>query len=116
MFKLINAGLVLGVLISSFFLYSLEHATRGLERNIARTEKKITDEREKIKLLNAEWTSLARPERIQHLADQQLHLKNLEAQQFVPLAEIGTKVPQSPPIKLEAQNSDPIGKMLENLQ
>ena len=116
MFKLVNAALVLAVLVSAFFSYSLEHTTRGLERNIAKTEKKIIDEREKIKLLNAEWASLARPERIQHLAEVQLHLKNLEAQQFVPLNEIGTRVPQSPPIKLEAQNSDPIGNMLENLQ
>ena len=116
MFKLTNAALVICVLVSAFFLYSLEHATRGFERNIAKTEKQIIDEREKIKLLNAEWTSLTRPERIQHLAEEQLHLKNLQAQQFVPLAEIGAKVPQTPPIKLEAQNADPIGNMLEKLQ
>ncbi|MDE2383224.1 MAG: cell division protein FtsL [Alphaproteobacteria bacterium] len=116
MIKLANAFLVVNVLIAAFFLYSLEHATRALERNIAKTEKSITDERERIKLLNAEWASLTRPDRIQKMAEEQLGLKTIQAQQFVPLADIGAKVPQTPPVKLEAQNADAIGKMLETLQ
>ena len=116
MLKFINAMLVMTVLLAAFFLYSLEHTTRSYERNIARVEKSIIDEREKIKLLNAEWASLTRPDRLQKLADEQLHLKTIEAQQFVPMAQIGARVPQSPPVKLEAQNSDEIGKMLESLQ
>ena len=116
MVKLVNAMLVVSVLFAAFFLYSLEHATRSLERSIAKTEKSIIDEREKIKLLNAEWASLTRPDRLQKLAEEQLHLKTVEAEQFVPLAQIGARVPQTPPVKLEAQNSDEIGKMLESLQ
>ena len=34
MHKLFNAFLVLTVLVSGFILYTLEHATRGLERQI----------------------------------------------------------------------------------
>ena len=116
MVKLINAMLVMTVLIAAFFLYSLEHATRSLERSIAKAEKSITGEHEKIKVLDAEWASLTRPDRLQKLAEEQLHLKTVEAQQFVPMAEIGARVPQTPPVKLEAQNSDEIGKMLESLQ
>ena len=92
------------------------HTTRSLERSIAKTEKSIIDEREKIKLLNAEWASLTRPDRLQKLAEEQLHFKTVEAQQFVPRAQIGGRVPQTPPVKLEAQNADEIGKMLESLQ
>ena len=38
MHKFFNACLVLAVLVSAFFLYSLEHSTRGLERNIAKLQ------------------------------------------------------------------------------
>ena len=116
MFKVFNAMLVCAVLASAFVLYSLEHSTRGLERSIAKTEKKIIDEQERIKLLNAEWASLTKPNRIQKIAEEQLHLQTLKAQQFIVPSEIASKVPSSPPIKLEAQTSDAIGDMLEKLQ
>jgi cell division protein FtsL len=116
MFKLFNAALVCGVLVAAFFLYSLEHATRALERNIAKTEHQISDEREKIKLLNAEWANLTQPDRVQKIAEEQLHLQNVEAKQFVPLADLKTKLPDEPPVKLEAQGTDAIGAMLEKLQ
>ena len=116
MLKLLNAALVATVLSAAFVLYTQEHSTRRLERNIAKAEKQIIQEREKIKLLNAEWATLSRPERIQKLAEEQLHLQVVQPQQFVPLAEVGAHLPKSPPIKLEAQNSDEIGAMLEKLQ
>ena len=116
MLKLINAALVGLILCSAFFLYSQEHATRKLERLIAKTEKQMNDEREKIKLLDAEWASLTRPDRIQTIAENQLHLKVLQSQQFVPLAEAASHLPQTPALKLEAHNSDEIGAMLEKLQ
>ncbi|MBG1231962.1 cell division protein FtsL [Aestuariivirga litoralis] len=116
MFKLFNAALVCTVLVSAFFLYSLEHATRALERNITKAERQITQEREKIKLLNAEWANLTQPERVQKIAQEQLHLQNMKAQQYVPLAELKDHLPEEPPVKLEAQGSDAIGAMLEKLQ
>ena len=39
MHKFLNFILVLTVLISGFVLYSLEHRTRGLERDIVRAER-----------------------------------------------------------------------------
>jgi len=116
MLKLINAALVCAVLFCAFFLYSQEHATRKLERAIAKAEKQTIEEHEKIKLLDAEWAALTRPERIQKIAEEQLHLTVTQAQQFVPLAEVGARLPQSPPMKLEAHNTDEIGAMLEKLQ
>lgn len=116
MFKLFNAALVCAVLTAAFFLYSLEHATRALERNIAKSERQITDEREKIKLLNAEWANLTQPERVQKIAQEQLGLQNVEAKQFVTLDDLKAKLPDEPPVKLEAQGKDTIGAMLEKLQ
>lgn len=116
MHKLFNAVLVLAVLISGFLLYSLEHATRGLERQIAGLERRISDSKENIKLLSAEWSSLTRPDRLQRLAEDHLHLQSIKAQQMVGSNDIGQLVPPEPIIKLEAQDKDPIGDILKKMQ
>ena len=116
MHKLFNFILVAAVLISGFALYSLEHQTRGLERDIARTERGIDAEVENMRFLNAEWSSLTRPDRLQKLAEQHLGLTTLKAQQIVKLDELGQKVPAEPIVKLEAQGADPIGAIIDKMQ
>ena len=116
MHKLFNAILVLTVLISGFLLYSLEHATRGLERDIATIQQRISGTKEEIKLLKAEWSSLIRPDRLQRLAETHLKLQTLKAQQIVKLGELGQRVPPEPIVKLEAQDRDPIGDILQKIQ
>lgn len=116
MHKLFNAVLVLAVLVSGFFLYSLEHATRGMEREIAATRARISGARENMKLLSAEWSSLTRPDRLQRLAAQHLKLQTLQARQIVRFDELGQRVPPEPIIKLEEQDKDPIGDILGKMQ
>ncbi len=77
MHKFFNACLMLVVLVSGFILYSLEHSTRGLERNIAKLQRGISEERESIKVLGAEWSSLMRPDRLQKLAQENLKLQTV---------------------------------------
>ena len=116
MIKLFNAILVLTVLVSGFVLYSLEHATRGAERHIAKLKSGIADEKESIKLLKAEWSSLTRPERLQRLAKDHLELSTITASQFVKLEELGQRVPAEPIMMLEAEGKDPIGDILKKMQ
>jgi cell division protein FtsL len=116
MVKIFNAMIVMGVLISAFFLYSLEHSTRELERQVAKLKSGISDERESIKLLNAEWSSLTRPERIQKIAEEQLKLLPMTASQIASVAELPEKIPAMPVINLEPQGTDPIGAILEKMQ
>ena len=116
MLKIVNACLVLAVLVTGYSLYSLEHATRGAERRIATTERKIDEAREAIKLLNAEWSSLTRPERIQKLAMEHLALEPTRASQFVSVDDLLTKVPETVPVKLEEEGKDPIGDILKEMQ
>lgn len=116
MIKFANAILVACVLGGGFLLYSLEHETRGLEREIAKTQKAIADEREQTKMLNAEWASLTRPDRLQKIAEEDLKLQTITASQIVTLEQLPSKVPDQPVVKLEAQNSDPIGAILEKMQ
>ena len=116
MHKLFNAVLVLAVLVSGFILYSLEHQTRGLERQVAALQKKIVDSREDMKLLDAEWSSLARPDRVKDLASKYLNLQTMQASQIVKTEELAQKVPAEPAVKLEAKDSDPIGAILQKMQ
>ena len=116
MHKFINFILVVTLLVSGFILYSLEHTTRGIEREIAKYERGIEEETENMRLLNAEWSSLTRPDRLRALAEQHLGLSTLKAKQIVKLEEIGTKVPAEPIIKLEAEGSDPIGAIIDEMQ
>ena len=116
MHKFLNAILVLTVLVSGFMLYSLEHATRGTEREIAKLQSGIADEHEQIKLLNAEWSSLTRPDRLQALAAEHLKLETIHAAQVVSPEELASKVPAEPVVKLEADGKDPIGDILDKMQ
>lgn len=116
MFKLTNSILVILVLASATALYSLEFKTRGLEREIARTRQEISDTSESIKLLNAEWSSLTRPERIQRMAEKELNMQVMKAQQVVRVEDLAGQIPDAPEVKLEKEGSDPIGDILKKMQ
>lgn len=116
MIKVINAFLVVTVLVAAFFMYSLEHSSRGLERQIAKLKNGINDERETIKLLDAEWASLTRPDRLQKMAEEKLKLQPVKATQIISVADVSTKIPDSPVIKLDDKTVDPIGAILEKMQ
>lgn len=82
MIKLINSLLMLGVLVSGFYMYSLEHSKRSAQREIVQIKAKIAEREENIKLLVAEWSSLTRPERIEMLAKKKLGLGRVTVEQF----------------------------------
>ena len=116
MHKFLNAILVLTVLVSGFFLYTLEHQTRGLERQIAKLDHGIVEEQDNVKFLDAEWSSLTRPDRLKQLAQQHLGLETLRARQILKPEELAARVPAEPIIKLEADGSDPIGAIIDKMQ
>jgi cell division protein FtsL len=113
--KLITGLLVLGVLVSAAVLYKLEHTTRDLENEIAAVKRDTQNNVEAIKLLKAEWASLTRPERIQQLAEQNLKLAPVHAQQFVTAEELATRVPAAA-IVADETKTDAIGALLEKMQ
>jgi cell division protein FtsL len=114
--KLFNSFLVLSVLCSAAVLYRLEHATRGLEREIAQVKRDTQNDVEAVKLLKAEWASLTRPERIQQLAEQNLKLAPIHAQQFVTEAELASRVPNALAPVADDIKTDAIGALLEKMQ
>ena len=116
MHKFLNFVMVVTLLISGFILYSMEHTTRGLEREISKHERAIEEETENMRLLNAEWSSLTRPDRLRTLAERFLGLSTLKAQQIVKLDEIGAHVPAEPVMNLQAEGIDPIGDIIDKMK
>jgi cell division protein FtsL len=116
MHKIFNGFLVIAVLVSGFILYNLEHTTRGLERQVAAINQQIDGDREMIRMLDAEWSSLTRPDRLMTLAGEHLHLQPIAAAQIVTEDELAQRVPAEPIVKLEAQDKDPIGDILQKMQ
>jgi cell division protein FtsL len=116
MLRFFNIVLVLVSLGAAFVLYSLEHATRGVERKIADINRQITDEREMMKLLAAEWSNLTQPARIQKLAEQHLDLKPMSLLQLAAPEELAAKLPERPVIMPDAKSKDPIADILKAME
>ena len=115
MLRILNVILVLMVLASAFTIYSLEHETRRGERRIAELKRAISDEQEMIRLLEAEWSNLTRPRRIEQLVHQHLELKPLSPLQLVEAKDLDAKLPLRP-VAEAPPDSDPIADMLKVLQ
>jgi cell division protein FtsL len=116
MFRMINLALIVAVLVAGFKIYTLEFRTRAKEREIVRIEKEIAQEKENIRLLDAEWSYLSSPKRIERLAREYLKLEPVKADQFVELSNLGARLPELPPVDPAATNEDPIGAILKELQ
>jgi cell division protein FtsL len=116
MLKIVNTFLIACVLAAGFVLYTLEYQTRNAEREIARLKAAIRTERESIQLLEAEWSNLTRPERLQKLAEEHLDLRPVTQLQMVTEDELAARVPAEPIVKLEAEGKDPIGDILKAME
>ena len=72
-------ALALGV---GFGLFQLKYQVQGLEDKLARLNRQILESEEAIHVLNAEWSYLNRPERIEGLARKYLALQPTAGKQF----------------------------------
>lgn len=72
-------------------LYHVKYSVDRMERQGLSLKAKIADEREAIQILEAEWSSLNRPDRLQSLSDRHLELAPVEVMQVVNFAAIPAK-------------------------
>ena len=61
---------LLGAAITGMGLYGIAYEVEQMEKELAALEREIIEERKSIHVLEAEWTYLARPERIEDLSGQ----------------------------------------------
>ena len=116
MLRAFNVVLVVVVLALAFVLYSLEHRMRAGERAVASLAGEITEEREMIRLLEAEWSFLARPARLERLAREHAGMVPLTPAQVVPESEIAGRVPERPAPNPAESPDDPLADLIEVLQ
>ena len=99
MSRLINLFLLAVVLAGAFWLYQVKHEAKQEEERIAHLEHQITEEKQALLLLKAEWSYLNRPSRVQRLSDRfsaQLGLKEVAPYQIGDVADLPDRTPAAP--------------------
>ncbi|MFW6077497.1 MAG: cell division protein FtsL [Hyphomicrobiales bacterium] len=116
MLRACNVALLVVVLGLAFVLYSLEHRMRAGERAVADLDHEIGEEREMIRLLEAEWSYLTRPARLERLAREHAGMAPLAPPQVVPLGDLASRIPERPAPNPAESPDDPLADLLEVLQ
>jgi cell division protein FtsL len=116
MLRAFNIALVAVVLVLAFVLYSLEHRMRAGERAVAGLAEEISEERESIRLLTAEWSVLARPARLERLAREHAGMGPLAPAQIVSKDDLARLLPDRPAPNPAESPDDPLAELLRVLQ
>lgn len=85
-FLIVTAGVAAG-------LYHVKYSVDRMEGQAMALETGIADETEAIRILEAEWSVLNRPERLQQLSDRFLDLRPVEAAQISGFADLPVRAP-----------------------
>ncbi|PLX44725.1 MAG: hypothetical protein C0605_01950 [Hyphomicrobiales bacterium] len=83
-----NAGLVVLSLIAAGMLYNMKYEVQSYRLAVRKLERQLASEREAIQVLQAEWSYLNRPERLQRLAEQYTSLRPVRMEQIVSLDDL----------------------------
>ena len=92
------AAAVIGV---GYVMFQVKYEVMHQEAQLARVNRQIVEGQEAIRVLNAEWSFLTRPSRLNELSKRYLHLVPIEPAQLGSIAAIPLRDP--PPAAL-AQN------------
>ncbi|HEY7609074.1 MAG TPA: hypothetical protein VIF14_07565 [Alphaproteobacteria bacterium] len=89
---LLFAGMVFG-------LYNLKAQVEEQEKELARIQRAIEDEREAIQVLRAEWSYLNHPERLRRLAAAKLELQPVAARQMASFERLAQRLAEAAPVE-----------------
>lgn len=73
------------VVAVGYAMFQVKYEVMQQEQTLAGINKQIGDDRDQIRVLNAEWSYLARPSRIEELNARFFRLGNVNAAQILPL-------------------------------
>ncbi|HEV8013930.1 MAG TPA: hypothetical protein VGP48_00275 [Stellaceae bacterium] len=76
------------VVAVGYAMFQVKYEVMQQEQTLAGLNKQIADGREQIRVLDAEWSYLTRPSRIEQLAGRFLHLSTMSSAQIVDLAAV----------------------------
>jgi cell division protein FtsL len=106
MVRILNVVMVGCLVVAAVIVYEVKYQSTYKAQAVARLNGEIRAEREKIATLNAEWSRLAAPVRIQTLAERYLGMKSLDVSHIDDFSAL----PEKP-----APTGDPLGNLIESL-
>ena len=98
LWPLLFAGLVTG-------LYHLKAQVEEQEKELARIQRAIEDEREAIQVLRAEWSYLNQPERLRRIAGARLELQPVSQRQLASLERLAQRLAEAAPVETASRES-----------
>ena len=111
MFRTSDIVLIAVMVAAAAFTYKTKHEAEDRQTALRKIEQQIRFEEDTIDLLNADWSLLTQPSRLQklsHIYQDQLALQPLEAHQIVGLDELPAR-----PLTIEDLSSQPLGGMAD---
>ena len=105
MWRLLHALAIAALIGSAAYVYGAKYRTIYASEQLVKTRHLIVKEKDAISLLRAEYAHLARPDRLQTLADTKLGMQPLALSQIAIISEL----PEAQP------KVDSIGRTLESL-
>lgn len=112
MLRVLNMILVFGVVVLAVWLYQLKYSVRSSVSEIAQLKRDIAQTKQDITLLNAEWSHMVRPQRLQELAGRHLQLESVLPTQIIGEQEVSSIIPERDPFVSLHEGNDPIAGLL----
>ena len=105
MWRMLHAIAIAALIGSAVYVYGVKYRTIYASEQLVKTRHLIAKEKDAINLLRAEYAHLARPDRLQALADSKLGFQPLDLWRIATVDELPEAKPQV----------DAIGRELESL-
>ena len=86
------------VIAVGYAMFQVKYEVMQQEQTLASLNKQITEGREQIRVLNAEWSYLTRPSRIEELSARFLHLNGMNSAQILPLSTVPERADAATPL------------------
>ena len=81
-----------------YAMFQVKYEVMQQEQTLAGINKQILTDREQIRVLNAEWSYLTRPARIEELNTRFLHLNGMSSAQILPLSAVPERADAGAPL------------------
>jgi hypothetical protein len=86
------------VIAVGYAMFQVKYEVMQQEQTLASLNQQISSDREQIRMLNAEWSYLTRPARIEDLSAHFLHLNGMSSAQILPLSAVPERPDPTAPI------------------
>jgi hypothetical protein len=95
------------VVAVGYAMFQVKYEVMQQEQTLAGINKQITDDRDQIRVLNAEWSYLTRPSRIEDLSARFLHLGGVNANQILPPSAVPERADAGLPLTATSAATPP---------